>query len=195
MLHDGAVPPNQSRRRGAELEQAILDAAWSEIAETGWSGFSLTQVAARAGTAKPVIYRRWSNRVELAREMLDRATAGARGSVASSGDLRTDLVAFLEGMAAFLRGPFGQVARGVIYEGEQPAPSVFGDRYVVEDVRIILDRACADGQLPTAPPALVANLGHGLLMSEFLQTGTTPTGRQLTELVDSVWLPALRAAR
>jgi AcrR family transcriptional regulator len=56
------------------LEQAIVDAAWQELTERGWAGFTVEGVAARSGAAKTVIYRRWRNRVHLAQDMLLRAT-------------------------------------------------------------------------------------------------------------------------
>jgi AcrR family transcriptional regulator len=46
------------RRRGRHLEDALLDAAWAELTERGYAGFTLESVAKRAGTSTPVIYRR-----------------------------------------------------------------------------------------------------------------------------------------
>ncbi|WP_460358133.1 TetR family transcriptional regulator [Actinoallomurus acanthiterrae] len=40
-----------SRRRGQELEDALLDAAWEELAEVGYGRFTIEGVAARAGPA------------------------------------------------------------------------------------------------------------------------------------------------
>lgn len=183
----------QTRRRGAVLEQALLDAAWEEIAEHGWDGFTVDGVALRAGTAKAVIYRRWRNRSELAGEMLTRATASTRGTFRPTGDLREDLVAFLDGMAAFLRGPFGQVVRGVLYDSERPPlQSLFAGHPVVEDIARIVERACESGQLASMPSPLAMNVGHAVMMSEFVHTTTTPNAHQVRELVDAVWLPLLR---
>jgi AcrR family transcriptional regulator len=176
------------------LEQAILDAAWGEVAEHGWSRFSVEGVAARTGTAKAVIYRRWRNRVELAEEMLRRAAAAATPALASSGDLRTDLVTFLESMSAFLSGPFGSVARGVVCETSRPSQdSLFGGSRIIADVGEIVDRAVERGDLAGTPSALAVNVGHGLLMADFLQTGALPGSDAIAELVDTVWLPALGA--
>jgi len=43
-----------------------------------------------------------------------------------------------------------------------------------------------------APSALALNLGHAVVMSEFLHTGSSPPEAGLVEFVDRVWLPALR---
>jgi len=39
-----------TRRRGPELEAALLEAAWAELVEGGYSGFTIDGVAARCST-------------------------------------------------------------------------------------------------------------------------------------------------
>jgi AcrR family transcriptional regulator len=46
------------RRRGKALEDAVLDAAWSELLDAGYARFTMETVAARAHTSRPVLYRR-----------------------------------------------------------------------------------------------------------------------------------------
>ena len=55
------------RRRGVELEGAILRAAWDELTAVGYARLSMEGVADRAQTGKQVLYRRWPNRAELGR--------------------------------------------------------------------------------------------------------------------------------
>ena len=50
------------RRRGIALEEALLDAAWAELTERGYDGFTIDAVAARAGTSRAVLYRRSEER-------------------------------------------------------------------------------------------------------------------------------------
>src|ERR1700678_947664 len=57
--------PVATRRRGAMLEHALLDAAWQELQESGYAKLTMERVADRAGTSRAVIYRRWRNRPEL----------------------------------------------------------------------------------------------------------------------------------
>jgi AcrR family transcriptional regulator len=64
-----------SRRRGAALEEAILDAAWDLLETDGWNGFTFAGVAERAHSSKPVLYRRWRTREELLRATLRRRDA------------------------------------------------------------------------------------------------------------------------
>jgi len=47
------------------LEAAIFQVVLQELAETGYVNFSIERIAARAGTSKPVIYRRWPTRARL----------------------------------------------------------------------------------------------------------------------------------
>ncbi|WP_448062195.1 TetR/AcrR family transcriptional regulator [Cellulomonas hominis] len=54
-----------SIRRGAELEEALLDAAWQQLLTAGYGGFTVDAVAERAHTSKPVLYRRWPTREDL----------------------------------------------------------------------------------------------------------------------------------
>jgi AcrR family transcriptional regulator len=190
------VSEKQTRRRGAALDRAILDAAWEELDEKGWTGFTVDGVAVRAGAARTVLYRRYRNRVDLAGAMLADAAATSDGSFPSGGDLRSDLVAFLQGMSTFLDGPFGSAIRGVISEGDPSAQrSIFAGETIVSEVDDIIRQAVERGELDTAPGSLAANLGSAVLMSDFLHVHTGPAPGDVEEFVDTVWLPALRAAR
>ena len=51
------TPITAQRRRGPELEAALLDAVWWELAETGYARLTMEGVAARANTGKQVLYR------------------------------------------------------------------------------------------------------------------------------------------
>jgi len=67
----GAVPPTTrrggaaTRRRGAKLEAALLQAAWDELTAVGYAALTMEGVAARARTGRAVLYRRWPSRSEL----------------------------------------------------------------------------------------------------------------------------------
>jgi AcrR family transcriptional regulator len=58
------------RPRSARADAAILDAARAALAELGWGGLSMADVAGRAGVAKTTLYRRWANKNELAVDVL-----------------------------------------------------------------------------------------------------------------------------
>lgn len=56
----------QKRRRGADLEQAIYEAALQLLKNKGLSSLNFTDVADLARTSKSVIYRRWQTPFSLA---------------------------------------------------------------------------------------------------------------------------------
>ncbi|WHQ55014.1 TetR/AcrR family transcriptional regulator [Lactiplantibacillus plantarum] len=56
----------KTRRRGAELENAIYQAARDILNQDGLEQLTFANVAEQAGTSKPVIYRRWRSPLELA---------------------------------------------------------------------------------------------------------------------------------
>jgi AcrR family transcriptional regulator len=183
----------RQRRRGQALVDAILDAAHAELAENGWEGFTVDGVSVRSGAAKSVIYRRWRSRVDLAVGVLQRANLAAPHTLGAGGGLRTDLVDFLTGMAAFLRSPFGAAVRGIERDGDAANRfSIFEGEAHVAAVQKIVDRAIAAGELGGQPSALALNLGHSLVMTDFLHVHEPPSDDAIVELVDTVWIPALR---
>src|SRR5580698_11541331 len=94
----GSTPGNdskQTRRHGAELEQAILDAAWEQLIAEGYEHFTIETVAARARTSKPVLYRRWKTREDLLRDTVRHRGAADLPVIPDTGTLRGDLLALL----------------------------------------------------------------------------------------------------
>ncbi|KHL15125.1 AcrR family transcriptional regulator [Mumia flava] len=84
-----------TRRRGEELERALLDAAWAELAERGYAAFTVDGVAERAGTSKPVLYRRWADKQELTRAAVRHAIDQLPRHEPDTGSLRGDVLASL----------------------------------------------------------------------------------------------------
>src|SRR5699024_5323211 len=84
------------RRRGTELEKALLEAAWLEFTQRGYTGFTLAGVAARAETSRPVLARRWPGKAALAIAAIRHQMAKHPMDVADCGDVRTELLAYLE---------------------------------------------------------------------------------------------------
>src|SRR5215469_930880 len=85
------------RRRGKVLEAAIFEIVLRELAETGYVKLSIERVAARAGTSKPVIYRRWPTRARLVYAAL-RANRPVLSSAApATATVRGDLIVILHG--------------------------------------------------------------------------------------------------
>ena len=100
------------RPRSAEVHSAILTATLGLLAEEGFDGMSIEEVANRAGVGKTAIYRRWSSKEALVIDALK--ALDPEVLVVDTGNVREDAVAFLsEAVGAYLR--YHQpAARGVI---------------------------------------------------------------------------------
>ncbi|WP_433432803.1 TetR/AcrR family transcriptional regulator [Nonomuraea sp. CA-141351] len=193
-----AEADKRSRRRGAELEEALLQATIDEVAEGGYARLTIDRVAQRAGTNKTAIYRRWPNRAALAfaayRHFVARPTA-----LPDTGDLRTDVLELLRGAAARMGSAVGsQILRGVMSE-MHTHPELF--QHLREELAhepgammTILGRAVARGEArPDALRPRVATVPVVLLRQEYLMDPDAGISEEtLIELVDQVFLPMVR---
>jgi AcrR family transcriptional regulator len=90
----GKIAP-VGRRRDPALDGHILEAAIAALAEVGFDSMTMDQVAARAGSAKTSVYRRWPSKEELVVDALiwmSRQSVNVE-TVPDTGDLRGDLLA------------------------------------------------------------------------------------------------------
>jgi AcrR family transcriptional regulator len=53
------------RKRDQSLDSALLEATLDVLAEVGAAGLTIDAVAARAGSGKAALYRRWSSKSDL----------------------------------------------------------------------------------------------------------------------------------
>ncbi|HEY8472608.1 MAG TPA: TetR/AcrR family transcriptional regulator [Natronosporangium sp.] len=187
------------RRRGAALETAILQAAVEILTESGYQGLTMDRVAARAGTNKNAIYRRWPNRAALGlaayRELVNTDT-----ELPDTGELRGDVLALLRGANRHLASPTtGGVLRGLLAAAATDPELAAQLRDSAIDAQssrwlTVLARAVARGEVP--PEALhprVATVAIALLRNEYVARGTTNVpDNVIVEIVDEVYLPLLR---
>ena len=143
------------RRRGAELENALLDATWEEIVERGYAAMTIESVAERAGTSRPVIYRRWPTKADLARATLERTMTRDPMELPDTGSLRGDLLAIMHyanerriGTTALLASYLGAYFQETGTSPAELRESVLGDR--VSPIDAALDRAVARGEVDPA---------------------------------------------
>jgi AcrR family transcriptional regulator len=82
------------RPRDRRIDAAILAATAELLVQIGYSNLTLAAVAARAGTTKSALYRRWSSKAELVHEAAFPVPPSALA--APSGDVTADVSAMIE---------------------------------------------------------------------------------------------------
>jgi AcrR family transcriptional regulator len=177
------------------LEAEILDAAWEELRQRGWSGFRIEGVAARSGTGKAAIYARWRNRHDLVRAAVTHSQRHTAGTWTSQGDLRTDLVTYLTSVAAFVSGPDGEALRALVSATPSDGQAVgasWQERIEVPSLIVEAAQRRGDLELGTVDP-LVLRLGQMVVGQIWLMSGQLQSGIA-EHVVDAIWLPALRVA-
>ncbi|WP_312886697.1 TetR/AcrR family transcriptional regulator [Actinocrinis puniceicyclus] len=96
------------RPRSAGADAAILAAARALLAERGWDGMTLGDVAARAGVAKTTLYRRWPGKAELVVDAM--AQLFDTLEPADAGSVRADATIAIRDLIALLGRPETQTA-------------------------------------------------------------------------------------
>ena len=91
--------PTRHRRRGEELEAAILEAAWDELVHVGFAKLTMESVAARAKTGVAVLYRRWPRKDDLVLDAIQHYGATHPVAIPDTGSLRGDMIAMLSGFS------------------------------------------------------------------------------------------------
>ncbi|NNM73366.1 TetR/AcrR family transcriptional regulator [Enterovirga aerilata] len=174
-------------RRNPATEAAVLAAAREVLAEAGYAGFSVDEVARRAGAGKPTIYRWWPNRADLLAEVYfaDRA---ARIPEPETGRLATDLAALARSYLGAWRGsPAGAALRGLLAEAQanEAALVVLWERFLPrwsEPVRGVLGEAARRGEVEPGDIEMLAELFSGFLWLRLL-TGQTDDDRAAIDRV------------
>jgi AcrR family transcriptional regulator len=85
----------RQRRRGEELEAALLQAAWDELVDAGFARLTMESVAARAKTGVAVLYRRWPNKDDLVVAAIRHYVTAHPVDTPDTGSLRGDMIALI----------------------------------------------------------------------------------------------------
>ncbi|NEA21050.1 TetR/AcrR family transcriptional regulator C-terminal ligand-binding domain-containing protein [Actinomadura bangladeshensis] len=195
--------PARRRRRGAELEAALLDAAWDELAEAGFAKLTMESVAARAGTGIAVLYRRWANKDQLVLAALEHYRNAHPVDIPDTGSLRGDLIAALTGMgearAAFFVTLAATAFSGLLADtGLTPAQvrdRIMGDQRLAR-VQTIYRRAHDRGELDLDRiPAAVLALPFDLVRHDLLMDLEPLKPARIESIVDDLFLPLVQAHR
>src|SRR3984893_7288475 len=91
----------------ADVTEAIRQAFFTELAESGYGRLSIEAVARRATVGKPAIYRRWRSKQDMAIALISEV-AWAHLDMPDTGRLRGDVIAFLRAEYAVLTDPLAK---------------------------------------------------------------------------------------
>lgn len=184
------------RRRGDELEHALLQAAWDELTERGYAQLTVESVAERAGTSKPVLYRRWSTKADLVFAAIQYVSQRTRRrTVPDTGSLRGDLLVLVREANRERSGLFAVFMAHLAGYYEESGSTPADLRLAVlggGESRIdrVFDRAVERGEAdPARLTPRIVELASTLMRNEMVMTFKPVPDDVLVEIVDTIVLP------
>ena len=187
---DGAL---RARRHGAELENALLQAAWDEARAVGYAGLTMEGVAARAGTGKAVLYRRWPRRAELVLAAMRHHVGSITSEIPDTGDLREDILIVLRQIRDRAEQIGPDIIHGLRMEAHDLPPEALEITPAV--MMTLLTRAAERGEIPLEKVTpLIAALPGILIRHELFLSSAIVSEAYLTEIVDDIFLPLVTTA-
>ena len=145
-------------------------------------------VAARAGTSKAVLYRRWPNRAHLALAAYRHRVVPVADRIPDTGDLREDVMAVLRHLQRNSEEMSPEMLHGLLAELRSMPPDL--TEVLPGLMMTILRRAAERGEVDLGKVTpRVASLPGDLLRHQFLITGRSVSDDFLSEIVDEIFLP------
>ncbi|MBZ5737089.1 TetR/AcrR family transcriptional regulator [Nocardioides mangrovi] len=96
------------RPRDRRIDRAVLAATAELLVETGYADLTVAGIAARAGTTKPAIYRRWRSKAHLVHEAA--FPVDDRMEVPHTAELADDLRTMVRTVVAVFSDPVARAA-------------------------------------------------------------------------------------
>ena len=188
-----------TRRRGAALEDALLDAAWDELVEKGYANVTIDGVADRARTGRQVLYRRWPAKRDLVIAAVTRHMWSNVVEVPDTGSLRGDLIAYLTDALAKRAEMVAIFTLNMadLFGDEAGTPSQLRERILGSGRRTadtIFDRAIARGEAdPARLTPRVRALPFDLLRGHMIMAMGAVPDEEIVGIVDEIVLPLVGA--
>jgi len=185
----------RQRRRGEELEAALLEAAWQELVEAGFARLTMESVAARAKTGVAVLYRRWHSKDDLVIAAIRHYGTAHPVEVPDTGSLRGDMIALLSSFsstrvsfAAIVSAVFSGLLASTGLTPAQVREKILADRPLHSDQ--IFARAQERGEidLDRIPPA-VLTMPFDLIRHDMLMTYKPIPPERVLAIVDDLFMP------
>ena len=183
------------RRRGEELEAALLEAAWQELVEAGFARLTMESVAARAKTGVAVLYRRWHSKDDLVIAAIRHYGTAHPVEVPDTGSLRGDMIALLSSFsstrvsfAAIVSAVFSGLLASTGLTPAQVREKILADRPLQSDQ--IFARAHERGEidLDRIPPAILT-MPFDLIRHDMLMTYKPIPPERVLAIVDDLFMP------
>jgi AcrR family transcriptional regulator len=211
-LHDGdtlmvtsrwtAAPARaaSSRRRGAVLERAILEAALEQLGAVGWNGLTMEGVAARARTGKAAVYRRWPSKEDLVADALQ-AALPRMTEVPDLGSVREDLLELCRRVRDAMFSQSGFALRAVLHECDVTQAERFNQVILggvveptMELLREVIHHGIERGEVrPDAANPYVFDAVPAMMMYRSKVCASEWSDQDLQEMIDQLMVPLLRA--
>ncbi|KOV20428.1 TetR/AcrR family transcriptional regulator [Streptomyces sp. XY152] len=190
-----------SRRRGAVLERAILDAALEQLSTVGWNGLTMEGVAAGAQTGKAAVYRRWPSKEDLVADAL-RAGLPRFDAAPDLGSVREDLLHLCLRARDAMFSQSGCALRSVIHECDthqaERFHAVIFDGLVeptIKMLRAVIERGIERGEVRAdAANGYVFDAIPAMMMYRSKMCGSEWPDADLEEMIDRLMVPLLRPA-
>ena len=196
-----------SRRRGVQLEDAILGAAYEELVEAGYTAFSVEGVAARAGTGKASIYRRWPSKQHLVMDVLDSQLptpeqCGVTFDPAALDDSMTTadvLRQVATNIARVMNSPAGDAMRAVKCEAlaDPQLAKLIDERFQAPRraaLVALLQRGVARGEVrPEAATTAVADVLPAVLSYRVVMQRERVSAADIAEITESILIPLVES--
>ncbi|WP_457098671.1 TetR/AcrR family transcriptional regulator [Microbacterium sp. P5_E9] len=188
------------RRRGQELEDAILEAAWQQLVDGGYGNFTVDAVAERAETSRSVVYRRWEHRDTLVSAAIAFGLRRSRVEAADTGSLRGDVIELLR-RSSGARAPLAPLLSVMVgtYFSETGVSfadiraQMLGGGRTHGAMDEIIERAIVRGEIdPARLTSRVRTVAFDLFRHDLLMTLKPLPDADIIEIVDEIFLPLVR---
>ncbi len=182
-----------TRRRGAVLEKALLDATWTELQSVGYAKLTMERIADRAETSRAVIYRRWPSRHELVIAALLHQQPAGTGRIPDIGSLREDVLTIMRRASRRISDIGPATVVGLLNDlmADDTSDTIIDQlaRGGGEVMNQVLARAATRGEAREHIPERVARLPLDLIRHELILTHRSPSSKTVEEIVDQIFLP------
>ena len=194
---------SNTRKRGDALTESIYDAFIKLIKETGYSNFSLQQIATEAKTSRSVLYRRWATRFDLLVDIVDEKSEKALGGqlidkIEDTGTLRGDLVKLLTLYQRIYAETGPEIMNAFLFEIGQGSKNFTDEKTDVNTKNLqvmkkLLKNAKSRGENIKEVSDTTQSLPFNLLRMENILFRNTVDEDRIALLVDEILLPVFTA--